>query len=179
LTAVQRTEEPVSGWFCGLKGKAIPWCPADRHANFAPALIAQYEYQHGMARSAASSRLTERHLCLTGNGLRQRCKPVVGSCQRQCPGTSGLSAVGQFRHRGRLPDPSTANTIILRAHGSKFSERCRSFFRSKPDARIRFGLAKRPHALERAITRNTAAFLVEPIQGEGGIIAPPAGYGPV
>lgn len=31
-------------------------------------------------------------------------------------------------------------------------------------------------ALERAITARTAAFLVEPIQGEGGIIVPPAGY---
>jgi ornithine--oxo-acid transaminase len=39
--------------------------------------------------------------------------------------------------------------------------------------RIPFGDA---HALERAITRNTVAFLVEPIQGEGGIIVPPNGY---
>lgn len=31
-------------------------------------------------------------------------------------------------------------------------------------------------ALERAITPRTAAFLVEPIQGEGGIIVPPPGY---
>ena len=31
-------------------------------------------------------------------------------------------------------------------------------------------------ALERAITPNTAAFLVEPIQGEAGIVVPPAGF---
>ena len=31
-------------------------------------------------------------------------------------------------------------------------------------------------ALEKAITPNTVAFLVEPIQGEAGIIVPPAGY---
>lgn len=31
-------------------------------------------------------------------------------------------------------------------------------------------------ALENAITPNTAAFLVEPIQGEAGIVVPPAGY---
>ncbi len=31
-------------------------------------------------------------------------------------------------------------------------------------------------ALEKAITANTAAFLVEPVQGEAGIIVPPAGY---
>jgi ornithine--oxo-acid transaminase len=38
---------------------------------------------------------------------------------------------------------------------------------------IPFGDAK---ALEQAITPNTAAFLVEPVQGEAGIIVPPEGY---
>lgn len=38
---------------------------------------------------------------------------------------------------------------------------------------IPFGDAK---ALSRAITKNTVAFLVEPIQGEGGINVPPEGY---
>jgi ornithine--oxo-acid transaminase len=38
---------------------------------------------------------------------------------------------------------------------------------------IPFGDAQ---ALERAITPNTCAFLVEPIQGEGGIIVPPEGW---
>jgi ornithine--oxo-acid transaminase len=33
-----------------------------------------------------------------------------------------------------------------------------------------------PAALEQAITPNTAAFLVEPIKGEGGIVVPPPGY---
>ena len=46
--------------------------------------------------------------------------------------------------------------------------------RSRPGFKIvPFGDAA---ALEAAITPNTVAFLVEPIQGEAGVIIPPAGY---
>jgi ornithine--oxo-acid transaminase len=38
---------------------------------------------------------------------------------------------------------------------------------------IPFGDSK---ALKKAITKNTVAFMVEPIQGEGGVIIPPKGY---
>ncbi|MBI1937928.1 MAG: ornithine--oxo-acid transaminase [Ignavibacteriales bacterium] len=38
---------------------------------------------------------------------------------------------------------------------------------------VDYGNAKE---LEKAITKNTVAFLVEPIQGEGGVVVPPEGY---
>src|SRR5690606_2838294 len=38
---------------------------------------------------------------------------------------------------------------------------------------IPYGDAK---ALAKAITKNTVAFLVEPLQGEGGVIVPPDGF---
>jgi hypothetical protein len=54
LTAVQRTEETSLCMVLRIEEHAaISCCSADMHANFAPALIAQYEYQDGMARSAA------------------------------------------------------------------------------------------------------------------------------
>jgi ornithine--oxo-acid transaminase len=58
-------------------------------------------------------------------------------------------------------------------------------FSSDPDARTNFGpFAKGfvsipfgdAEALARAITANTVGFLVEPIQGEAGVIIPPSGY---
>jgi len=58
-------------------------------------------------------------------------------------------------------------------------------FSTDPDARVNYGpyatgFTVIPYgdaaALERAITPNTVAFLVEPIQGEAGVAVPPEGY---
>ncbi|MFX0092137.1 MAG: aminotransferase class III-fold pyridoxal phosphate-dependent enzyme, partial [Candidatus Hodarchaeota archaeon] len=58
-------------------------------------------------------------------------------------------------------------------------------FSTDPDACVHFGPATpgfkvipydNPKALEQAITPNTVAFLVEPVQGEAGILIPSPGY---
>ncbi len=81
--------------------------------------------------------------------------------------------------------PQDAAEIIVCAHNFHGRTTTIVGFSSDPDSRqdfgpfapgfkvIPFGDAQ---ALEDAITPNTAAFLVEPIQGEAGVIIPPEGY---
>jgi len=59
--------------------------------------------------------------------------------------------------------------------GFSSEEQYRSGFGPFPEGfrQVAFGDAE---SLRRAITPNTCAFLVEPIQGEAGILVPPAGY---
>jgi ornithine--oxo-acid transaminase len=87
------------------------------------------------------------------------------------------------RKAKRIPD-NGAEIIVCRGN---FAGRTTTIvgFSSEPQYRDGFGpfapgFISVPFgdaaALEAAITPRTAAFLVEPIQGEGGIIVPPAGY---
>jgi ornithine--oxo-acid transaminase len=75
---------------------------------------------------------------------------------------------------------------IIACHGN-FHGRTIAIVAMSSDAQYKDGFGPFPpgmklvpygdaEALEKAITPNTAAFLVEPIQGEGGIVMPPAGY---
>ena len=86
---------------------------------------------------------------------------------------------GQGRAGGRRPRSSSAPTTSTAAPSpSSASPPTRTtrdgFGPFAPGFRIvPFGDAE---ALEAAITPNTVAFLVEPIQGEAGVIIPPAGY---
>ena len=87
--------------------------------------------------------------------------PRSRACPRARPRSSSArttSTAGPSPSSASAPSRSTATATRPSRPGFKI---------------IPFGDAQ---ALEEAITPNTVAFLVEPIQGEAGIIIPPAGY---
>src|SRR5438309_5991547 len=87
-----------------------------------------------------------------------------------------------YRHKGITPNRAEIVVASGNFHGRTTTI---ISFSSEPDYRDGFGPFTpgfRPvpfgdlNAMERAIGPNTAAVLVEPIQGEAGIIVPPAGW---
>jgi ornithine--oxo-acid transaminase len=87
-----------------------------------------------------------------------------------------------YRHKGIAPDRAEIVVASGNFHGRTTTI---ISFSSEPDYRDGFGpftpgfrIAAFGHlaAFERAITPDTAAVLVEPIQGEAGVIVPPAGW---
>jgi ornithine--oxo-acid transaminase len=121
------------------------------------------------------------------------CAALAAMCAKQCvlPANSGAEAVEaaikvarKWGYERRGIDPGAASIIVC---DGNFHGRTTTIvsFSDDPVARNGFepftpGFRRvaygRPELVEEAIDETTVAFLVEPIQGEAGVIVPPAGY---
>jgi len=116
---------------------------------------------------------------------------AVSGMDKALPMNSGAEAVETaikmarrygYRHKGIAKDRAEIIVCDENFHGRTTTI---VGFSTDSDARDDFGpmtpgFVSVPYgdseALEAAITENTAAFLVEPVQGEAGVIIPPVGY---
>ena len=151
------------------------------HPRIVQSLIAQAQRLAVTSRAVHSDRLPaflEKLTRLTGL---DRALPVNTGLEAV---ETGLKAARKWGYRGKGTAEGKAEIIACE---NNFHGRSITIvgFSSDPQYRdgfgpfapgfklVPFGDAA---ALDAAITPNTAAFLVEPIQGEGGIVVPPEGY---
>jgi ornithine--oxo-acid transaminase len=155
------------------------------HGHAHPRLVRSLERQ--ARRLAVTSRAV--HNDRLPRLLERLCQ--VFGFDRALPANTGLEAVEtalkaarRWAYRVKGVPPEEAEIIAARGnfHGRSIAIIGLS---SEPEYRDGFGpfppgAVLVPYgdadALERAITPRTAAFLVEPVQGEGGIVVPPTGY---
>ena len=151
------------------------------HSRIVAALVAQAQQLGVTSRAYFNDELPlllERLTQLTGL---DRALPANGGAEAV---ETALKAARKWGHKVKgIPD---GRAEIIGCHGN-FHGRTIAVIGLSTEPQYRDGFGPFPpglttipygdaEALERAITPRTAAFLVEPIQGEGGIVVPPAGY---
>jgi ornithine--oxo-acid transaminase len=151
------------------------------HPKIVAALVAQAQQLAVTSRAFHNDQLPvllERLARITGL---DRALPSSGGAEAV---ETALKAARKWGYRVKNIPDDLAEIVVCE---SNFHGRSIAIvgFSSEPQYRDGFGPFPRGFvtipfgdaaALNAAITSNTAAFLVEPIQGEGGIIVPPEGY---
>jgi ornithine--oxo-acid transaminase len=182
-------ERAVGAWVYDVDGR--------RYLDF---LAAYSAVNQGHCHPAILKAMTEQaqRVTITSRAFRNDQLPLllrdlhdITGFEMALPMNSGAEAVETAlkaaRKRGETIKgiPTGATEILV--CGNNFHGRTISIVGFSSDAQYRAGFGPFPtgfrqipfgdsDALRAAITPNTAAFLVEPVQGEAGIIVPPEGY---
>ncbi|WP_019533104.1 ornithine--oxo-acid transaminase [Paenibacillus ginsengihumi] len=152
-----------------------------RHPRIVAALKEQAERLTLSSRAFHNDRLAEFYELLAAYTGKPMILPMNTGAEAV---ETAIKAARRWAYRVKGVPPETAEIIVCEGnfHGrtvtvtsfSSNEEYKRDFGPFTPGFRlVPYGCLE---SLERAIAANTAAFLVEPIQGEAGVVLPPPGY---